>query len=138
TRQRLNEELRATGLFFPVDLGAHATLGGMAATRASGTTTVHYGSMRDLIMGLTVVLPDGRLVRTGSRARKSASGYDLTHLFVGSKGTLGVITELTLRLHGQPALRQSLLENIPHLESATETVVAALHTVLALNRVEQA
>jgi D-lactate dehydrogenase (cytochrome) len=138
TRQRLNEELRATGLFFPFDLGAHATLGGMAATRASGTTTVHYGSMRDLIMGLTVVLPDGRIVRTGSRARKSASGYDLTHLFIGSEGTLGVITELTLRLHGQPALRQSLLASFPDLESATETVVAALQTGLALNRIELA
>ena len=138
TRQRLNEELRETGLFFPVDLGAHATLGGMAATRASGTTTVRHGSMRDLVMGLTVVLPDGRIVRTGGRARKSASGYDLTHLFVGSEGTLGVITELTLRLHAQPSLRQSLLASFPDLQSATETVVAALQTGLALNRIELA
>ncbi|WP_413875013.1 FAD-binding oxidoreductase [Albidovulum sp.] len=138
TRQRLNDELRATGLFFPVDLGAHATLGGMAATRASGTTTVRYGSMRDLVMGLTVVLPDGRIVRTGGRARKSASGYDLTHLFVGSEGTLGAITELTLRLHGQPALRQSLMAGFPDLESAADTVVAALQIGLGVNRIELA
>lgn len=138
TRQRLNDELRATGLFFPVDLGAHATLGGMAATRASGTTTVRYGSMRDLVMGLTVVLPDGRIVRTGSRARKSASGYDLTRLFVGSEGTLGVITDLTLRLHGQPALRQSLMASFPDLESAADTVVAALQIGLGMNRIELA
>lgn len=138
TRQRLNDELRATGLFFPVDLGAHATLGGMAATRASGTTTVRYGSMRDLVMGLTAVLPDGQIIRTGGRARKSASGYDLTHLFVGSEGTLGVITELTLRLHGQPAQRQSLLASFPTLEGAADTVVAALQIGLCLNRIELA
>ncbi len=138
TRQRLNEDLRATGLFFPVDLGAHATLGGMAATRASGTTTVRYGSMRDLVMGLTVVLPDGQIVKTGGRARKSAAGYDLTRLFIGSEGTLGVITELTLRLHGQPAARQSLMASFPRLENATETVVAALQSNLGLNRIELA
>lgn len=138
TRQSLNEELRATGLFFPVDLGAHATLGGMAATRASGTTTVRYGSMRELVMGLTVVVADGRVVRTGGRARKSAAGYDLTHLFVGSEGTLGVITELTLRLHGQPAARQSLMCSFADLEGATAAVVAALQCGLGLNRIELA
>lgn len=138
TRQQLNEDLRATGLFFPVDLGAHATLGGMAATRASGTTTVRYGSMRELVMGLTVVLPDGQIVRTGGRARKSSAGYDLTHLFVGSEGTLGVMTELTLRLFGLPAAQQSLLCSFPDLDSATRTVVAALQSGLCLNRIELA
>lgn len=138
TRQQLNEDLRATGLFFPVDLGAHATLGGMAATRASGTTTVRYGSMRDLVLGLTVVLPDGQVIRTGGRARKSASGYDLTRLFVGSEGTLGVITELTLRLFGVPEAARSAMCSFATLDDATATVVAALHAGLALNRIELA
>ena len=138
TRQRLNEELRATGLFFPVDLGAEATLGGMASTRASGTTTVRYGSMRDLVLGLTVVLPDGRIVKTGGRARKSSAGYDLTHLYVGAEGTLGVITELTLRLFGQPEARHTLLCSFPDIAAATTTVVAALQCGLGLNRIELA
>ena len=138
TRQRLNEELRATGLFFPVDPGAEATLGGMASTRASGTTTVRYGSMRDLVLGLTVVLPDGRILRTGGRARKSSAGYDLTHLFVGAEGTLGVITELTLRLFGQPEARQTLMCSFPDIAAATATVVAALQCGLGLNRIELA
>ena len=138
TRQQLNADLRATGLFFPVELGAHATLGGMAATRASGTTTVRYGSMRDLVLGLTVVLPDGQIVKTGGRARKSASGYDLTRLFVGSEGTLGVITELTLRLYGQPAASQTAMCSFPTLEAATSVVVLALQCGLGLNRIELA
>lgn len=136
TARGLNEALRATGLFFPVDLGAHATLGGMAATRASGTTTVRYGSMRDLVLSLTVVLPDGEIIKTGTRARKSSAGYDLTHLFVGSEGSLGVITDVTLRLFGRPDCAKSALCSFPDLESATQTVVMALHSGLCLNRIE--
>lgn len=136
TRQRLNEELRATGLFFPVDIGAHATLGGMAATRASGTMTVRYGTMRDLVLGLTVVLPDGEIIRTGGRARKSSAGYDLTRLFIGSEGTLGVITELTLRLFGQPETSATTMCSFPTLERACQAVVMALHAGLGLSRIE--
>lgn len=136
TRQRLNEELRATGLFLPVDVGTHATLGGMAATRASGTMTVRYGTMRDLVLGLTVVLPDGEVIRTGGRARKSSAGYDLTRLFIGSEGTLGVITELTLRLFGQPEAMATAMCSFPTLEQACNAVVAALHSGLGLSRIE--
>ncbi len=138
TRQALNEHLRATGLFFPVDLGAHASLGGMAATRASGTTTVRYGSMRDLVLGLTVVMPDGEIIKTGGRARKSSAGYDLTRLMIGSEGTLGIITELTLRLFGIPEASQTAMCSFDTIEEATQTVVMALQSGLCLNRIELA
>lgn len=138
TRQALNEHLRATGLFFPVDLGSHATLGGMASTRASGTTTVRYGSMSHLVLGLTVVMPDGEIIKTGGRARKSSAGYDLTHLFIGAEGTLGVITELTLRLFGIPEASQTVMCSFETIEDATQTVVTALQFGLCLNRIELA
>jgi len=138
TRQQLNEDLRATGLFFPVDLGAHATLGGMAATRASGTTTVRYGSMKDLVLSMTVVLPDGQIIKTGGRARKSSAGYDIARLMIGSEGTLGVITELTLRLFGVPEAAKAAMCSFDSIDAATQTVVDALQLGLSLNRIELA
>jgi len=136
TRQALNEYLRDTGLFLPIDVGAHATIGGLASTRASGTMTVRHGTMRDRVLGLTVVLPDGEVIRTGGRARKSASGYDLTALFVGSEGTLGIITELTLRLTGIPEAVRAGMYSFTDIASATETVLEALQGGLCLNRIE--
>jgi D-lactate dehydrogenase (cytochrome) len=136
TRKALNDHLRDLGLFFPVDPGADASLGGMAATRASGTNAVRYGTMRDIVLGLSAVLADGSIIKTGGRARKSSAGYDLTRLLIGSEGTLGIITSLTLKLYGIPETIISAISPFASVTGACNATIAALQLGLPLARIE--
>ena len=136
TREQLNHELKESGLFFPVDPGANASLGGMAATRASGTTAVRYGTMRENVIGLEIVMANGKIIRTGGRSRKSAAGYDLTKLVVGSEGTLAIMTELTLKLQGRPEAIAAAICAFPTVNQAVQTVIQTIQMAIPIARME--